>query len=490
MKTILTFLLVLLFVSDILSQNIAITDDSSYTAHSSAVLDVKSDSRGFLVPRLTSMQIGNINQPATGLLIFQTDEPQGFFYNDGTPSSPNWLSLSTSSSVLWLKGTAGTTTLLSNVTDSVGIGTVYPEEKLDVNGNLILDNFQPLILFKEDSLDAAKIKHFGQPVDGYLHLQAWDGNIFEATGLVIKAPSQDVGIGTVSPSYKLDVIGTTQMEGFILAMPTDSGYILTSDANGVGTWQSPASHIAGSGSTNFIPKFSDTDSLVNSIIFQDTTGKVGIGTTSPGHRLSANGMIESIASGFKFPDGTIQTTAATSGGGGGNGGYSSDSIFFGGPETAADGRWYIGLQMYGIQGSWTVDECDDCSKVFDLEWSIYIPYDAGTGLPQGTRKHTALTVIKNIDKASVLLIQKLITGSVINDIKLKFYWRIPDPPGFQVYYTITLMDVRVVDFQHKVYHTGNEVFAHLDQVTFVYNEIIWEWIVDGIQFQDTWGNQP
>lgn len=42
-------------------------------------------------------------------------------------------------------------------------------------------------------------------------------------------------------------------------------------------------------------------------------GRVGIGTTNPGQKLSVNGVIESVIGGFKFPDGTTQTTAAGNG---------------------------------------------------------------------------------------------------------------------------------------------------------------------------------
>ncbi|MBU0763349.1 MAG: tail fiber domain-containing protein [Bacteroidetes bacterium] len=70
-------------------QNVAITDVPAYTAHPSAMLDVKATDKGMLVPRMSTAQRTLISNPAGSLLVYDTDE-ESFFYYTGAA----WTNLS------------------------------------------------------------------------------------------------------------------------------------------------------------------------------------------------------------------------------------------------------------------------------------------------------------------------------------------------------------------------------------------------------------
>ncbi len=75
--TILTTLLV--FLSLGLFAQVSINTDGT-DPDGSAMLDIKSDTAGLLIPRMTETQRDAISSPAEGLLIYQTDAPVGFYY--------------------------------------------------------------------------------------------------------------------------------------------------------------------------------------------------------------------------------------------------------------------------------------------------------------------------------------------------------------------------------------------------------------------------
>jgi trimeric autotransporter adhesin len=84
-------LLYLLFLALSMSVNaqVSINTDSSLPDNS-AMLDVKSTTKGLLFPRMTLAQRNAITSPAAGLTVFQTDNTPGFYFNSGTSGSPIW----------------------------------------------------------------------------------------------------------------------------------------------------------------------------------------------------------------------------------------------------------------------------------------------------------------------------------------------------------------------------------------------------------------
>lgn len=77
-----------------------------------------------------------------------------------------------------------------------------------------------------------------------------------------------VGIGTAAPTTELDVAGTAKVEGLEMPSGAADGYVLTSDAVGVGTWQAPTGGIGGSGAANHIPRFTGPTTLGISTMYE------------------------------------------------------------------------------------------------------------------------------------------------------------------------------------------------------------------------------
>ncbi len=73
--------------------------------NASSLLEIKSTTKGLLMPRMTITQRNAIASPAKGLLIYQTNSTPGFYYYSGTA----WKAVSSASAGGWsLTGNAGT----------------------------------------------------------------------------------------------------------------------------------------------------------------------------------------------------------------------------------------------------------------------------------------------------------------------------------------------------------------------------------------------
>jgi trimeric autotransporter adhesin len=123
----LTILSIIIASKALNAQGIAINSDNS-NPDASAMLDVKSTAKGLLIPRMTQAQRNAISNPAAGLMIYQTDNTPGLYYNSGTPAIPAWSTVGSSGGQWQSDGNN-----IYYLNGNIGIGEANPSGKLHVS---------------------------------------------------------------------------------------------------------------------------------------------------------------------------------------------------------------------------------------------------------------------------------------------------------------------------------------------------------------------
>jgi hypothetical protein len=171
----------------------------------------------------------------------------------------------------------------------VGIFRETPLYSLDVGGTFRTNNFFTLSDNKA---------YWGPDGVGYGYL-TWDSGYAKVAALdtntlylggsdqITILSTGNVGIGQTSPSQKLHVDGSIRVTGAYYdssnAVGT-SGQVLSSTGTGT-TWVNALSGaITGSGTANYLSKFTGSSSIGDSIVYDSGTG-VGIGNIAPNQKL-------------------------------------------------------------------------------------------------------------------------------------------------------------------------------------------------------------
>ncbi|MBI2474129.1 MAG: tail fiber domain-containing protein, partial [Candidatus Taylorbacteria bacterium] len=176
-----------------------------------------------------------------------------------------------SNSGLVVEGGATASSLYVSTSGNVGIGTASPDYKLEVNGQLGVNS--DLVLMASE---VAQGYVFGSGSNLFLRALNNQDIIFQdsgATNVTFKGDG-NVGIGTVSPSTKLEVFGPLRVTG-----TTAAGYQFTKSADDTSLQLS---------------YYTDATTKYKDLVNFNYDGKVGIGTTSPSSMLTITGATPAI----------------------------------------------------------------------------------------------------------------------------------------------------------------------------------------------------
>jgi hypothetical protein len=327
MKILSLMIVMLLLDSSLLFSQVAINTDGS-ASDNSAMLDVKSTTKGMLIPRMTLSDRDDIDNPATGLLIFCTGDNH-YYSNKGTPTLPNWVMVSnqwlfTGSDIYFTGGRVGLSKTNPDFTLDV-LGDINFSGTLRKNGTTVgtgvaaVSAIAPLTS-SEGATPDISIPQANSGSNGFLSSTDWNtfnnkqntltfGNLTSGDIALTGGAGAVIGSGTNMTVNKGNI---TEVISSVLTITGGTGSVLGTGASiQVKSANSSQSGYLSNTEWNSFNNKVSSQWVTNGQDISYNTGKVGIGTATPAP--SAALEITSTNSGVLFPRMTLDQRNAITG---------------------------------------------------------------------------------------------------------------------------------------------------------------------------------
>lgn len=354
------------------AQNVGI-GTTTFTPNDDALLELRSTTSGFLLPKMTEVQKNAIVGPTEGLIVYQTNATKGFKYYNGSAwtefggAADNFGSHEAEMNISlednWLSNDGGNEGIRIADNGYVGIGSSSPSQMLQVQ---VSNNGLNLPLFlrntngasgtgngigvgfnSEQNGDWIKAAIFHERISNYgvgkLHFlineQGNSQSVTLADAKMSILPNGNVGIGTTDPAKKLQVVSSTSNANVITVQSSASNGWSSIDFLNQSGSTSATFGFANSGTSGiftgraYMNSYNNDfvltrNSSENSIFISGSTGNIGIGTAHPYAKLHVDGSarINGLAgSGTRMvvadANGNLSTEEIPSGGGGSGSGW-------------------------------------------------------------------------------------------------------------------------------------------------------------------------
>ena len=151
-----------------------------------------------------------------------------------------------------------------------------------------------------------------------------------------------------------------------------------------------------------------------------------------------------------------------------------------------------GQKQGQIKGGVTQKGKEGWIAVYAFHHEIVSPRDSASGLPTGKRQHKPLTITKEIDKSTPVLLQVLVNNENLTEVILRFYG--PDSKGTGVeklVYTIKLTNASIISIADDMLNNKTEEgikMPVLEMLSFSYQKIEWVWTDGSITANDDWSS--